>query len=77
MSTIRAVDEEDYIPTGPCACGHEATAIWSLGGSRFEFRCLCCVIAGRLERAHKSAAMIPELEAEYARVKVDCEGTKE
>jgi len=70
-------DEADmFRPHGPCAtgCGHPATALWQIyrGVQRYEFRCLCCVAKGRLERAQWHAAQIPALETAYANAVNHC-----
>jgi hypothetical protein len=73
---IREDDFEDYQPHGDCAtgCGHPATEVWQLykGQQRFDFRCHCCVIASKLDRARWYAARIPALEAEYKSIKENC-----
>ena len=71
---------DEYQPRGLCAtaCGHKATELWIIygGKSRYDYRCACCCVAGRLERAHKIAATIPELEAEFAKVKSKCQNAE-
>jgi hypothetical protein len=75
---ILDLDEEcdQYRPHGLCArgCGHTATEFWEVyrGAFRYEFRCHCCVIAGRLERAKWYASQVQKLEAEYEKEKESC-----
>jgi hypothetical protein len=70
------LEADMYRPHGPCAnCGcHSATALWVLykGPLRYEFRCACCVVVGKLKRAKWYRDQIAKLEAEYAEAKEKC-----
>lgn len=67
---------EQYRPKGLCitGCGHRATEPWFLykGPIRVEFRCHCCVVLARLERARSYAARIEKLEAEHQAAQLTC-----
>lgn len=67
---------EQYRPKGLCVtgCGHAATELWFIykGPIRVEFRCHCCVVLARLERARSYAARIEKLEAELEAAKLAC-----
>lgn len=70
------LEADMYRPHGPCAnCGeHEATELFQLyrGQMRYDFRCKCCYLLGKLERARWHASQIAKLEGEYANVKEEC-----
>lgn len=77
------MDEFDQYkpPAGTlCAagCGHLATGPWRLytqrnGAQRFDWRCACCIIRGKLEY-HTS--QIERLTTEYEASKATCGGER-
>lgn len=68
---------DQYRPHGPCAnCGeHPATELFQLyrGQMRYDFRCKCCYVLGKLDRARWHASQIAKLEGEYAMAKDLCQ----